>query len=213
MPVSTPCWRVWTYPSPAIVLGCSQRSLRNDIELRLGGRAELVERGSGGGAVLTGPWLVSASLILPPTHPWVSDGIIYSYQHFAQLHVQALKETGVHAHALSPHELVVTKELNGSNAIKWACFGSLSPWEVVNTEGRKLVGLAQRKRQTGVCLVAGTLLGATNWSLLCDVMGQQQDEIILRRRTVSVEEITGSQIEAERFASVLIRSLESTFTN
>lgn len=208
MTVSAPCWRVWTYQSPAVVLGCSQRSLHESIEHRLGGRAELVERESGGGAVLTGPWLVSASVVLPHGHPWVSDGLLDSYRRLGQLHVAALKEVGVPAQVLTSQELRFSNDTNSVRSVDWACFGGLSPWELVDVEGRKLVGLAQRKRQTGVLLVAGTLIGAADWSLLCDVMGQPEDEPILRCRTVSAEEIAGCQIETRRFASVLMRRLE-----
>ncbi|MBK5204122.1 MAG: ligase [Polaromonas sp.] len=193
------------------MLGCSQRSLREDIKRRLDGRAELVERESGGGAVLTGPWLVGASVVLPHGHPWVGDSLIDSYRRLGQLHVAALKEFGVPSRALPPKELPRANDSNRFRVVDWACFGSLSPWEVVDAEGRKLVGLAQRRRQSGVLLVAGILTGIADWPLLCDVMGHPEDEPILRRCTVSVEEITGSQIEPERFASVLKRRLESAF--
>lgn len=161
---------------------------------------------------MTGPWLVSASVVLPHGHPWVSDGPIDSYRRLGQLHVAALREFGVPARALPPQALPRTDDSSGAGTVKWACFGRLSPWELVNAEGRKLVGLAQRKRQTGVLLVAGTLIGAADWSLLCDVMGQPEDESMLRCRTVSAEEIAGCQIEPERFAAVLMQRLDHAFS-
>jgi len=42
-------------------------------------------------------------------------------------------------------------------------------------------------------------------------MGHPEDERMLRRCTVSVEEITGNQFAPERFAAVLKRWLESVF--
>lgn len=161
---------------------------------------------------MSGPWLVSASVVLPHGHPWVSDDLIDSYRRLGQLHVAALGELGVPARALPPQALPRSDDPSGVGAMAWACFGSLSPWELVNTEGRKLVGLAQRKKQTGVLLVAGTLIGAANWSFLCDVMGRPDDESMLRRRTVSAEEIAGRQIEPERFASALLRRLDRAFS-
>lgn len=190
------------------MLGCSQRPLREDIERRLDGRAGLFVRESGGGAVLTGPWLVSASVVLPHGHPWVCDGLIDSYRRLGQLHVAALKEFGVPARVLPPQELPAAHDGSGVSAVDWACFGGLSPWELVHENGRKLVGLAQRRCQAGVLLVAGTLIGNSDWPLLCDVMGHPQHELILRRCTVSAEEIAGCQIEPERFASVLMWWLE-----
>lgn len=193
------------------MLGCSQRSLRDNVKQRLDGRVELVQRESGGGAVLTGPWLVSASVVLPHGHPWVRDGLVDSYRQLGLLHVAVLKEFGVSARALPPQELPRAKDASGVGLAKWACFGSLSPWEVVNAEGRKLVGLAQRRRQSGVLLVAGTLIGMPDWPLLCDMMGHPDDARMLSQRTVSVEEIIGSQIKAEQFASNLGRALEMLF--
>jgi len=58
-----------------------------------------------------------------------------------------------------------------------------------------------------VLLVAGTLIGTADWSLLCDVMGHPEDEFILRQSTISIEEIAGNEIKPERFASELMRSL------
>jgi lipoate-protein ligase A len=208
--VAVPRCRVWTYASdalPAVVLGCSQRRLRLDIEQRLAGRAELLERDSGGGAVLTGSWLVSASIVLPQGHPWVRDGLMESYRRLAQLHVAALSEIGVAARAMPPWEVPRADEAGATPVVDWACFGSLSAWEIVAAGGRKLVGLAQRRRTSGVLLVAGTLIGKTDWSVLCDVMGHPQDASRLRRHTTSGEEIAGSSIEPERFARVLMRSL------
>lgn len=192
------------------MLGCSQHALHEDITRRLDGRAELLERESGGGAVLTGPWLVSASVVLPHEHPWVCSGLINSYRRLGQLHEFALKELGVVARALPPEELRRSDDPSGVREVDWACFGSLSPWEVVNAEGRKLVGLAQRRRKAGVLLVAGVLIGAVDWSLLCDLTGHPEDEQRLHQCTVSVEEIVGRQIEAEQFASNLRLSLETT---
>lgn len=168
----------------------------------------MVARESGGGAVLTGPWLVSASLVLPHGHPWVCDGPIDSYRRLGQLHVAVLRGLGVASRTLPPHELPRAHDASGFRTVDWACFGSLSPWELVNAEGRKLVGLAQRRRQTGVLLVAGTLVGAVDWSLLCEAMGHPEDEPILRQRTVSCEEEAAYPIAPERFARALAQGLE-----
>ncbi len=190
------------------MLGCSQRALRDDIERRLHGRADLTVRESGGGAVLTGPWLVSVSVVVPPEHPWVCSGLIDSYRRLGQLHVAALKEFGVSARALPPQELPRAHEASTVSTVNWACFGGLSPWELVNAEGRKLVGLAQRRCRTGVLLVAGTLVGPVDWALLCDAMGYPQHEPLLRHGTVNAQEMAGCPIGPEHLAAVLTQRLE-----
>jgi len=190
------------------VLGCSQRFLREDVARRLAGCVELVERESGGGAVLTGPWLVGVSVVLPQGHPWLSGGLLDSYRRLGQLHVAVLSDFGVPCRAVAPHELPRVADPGTGRTVDWACFGGLSPWEVVNPQGRKLVGLAQRRRQSGVLLVAGTLVGAADWSLLCDAMGRPQDESILRQCTVSCGELAGHPIEPEQLARALTQRLE-----
>lgn len=165
-------------------------------------------RESGGGAVLAGPWLVSASVVLPPGHPWVCNGLVDSYRRLGQVHVEVLKEFGVPARALPPQELPRGNDSSTVSVVDWACFGGLSPWELVNAEGRKLVGLAQRRCRAGVLLVAGTLVGAVDWALLCDAMGYPQHQALLRHRTVCAEELAGYKIEPERFAAALRQCLE-----
>ena len=54
--VTRPYWRVWTYETPAVVLGCSQRAYLDGARARLALGMELLQRPSGGGAVLCGPW-------------------------------------------------------------------------------------------------------------------------------------------------------------
>lgn len=169
----------------------------------------MLERQSGGGAVLTGPWMVGVSVVLPHGHPWLCNGLLESYRWLGQLHVAVLADLGVAVHSLPAHELPRANEQAG-RTVDWACFGSLSPWEVVDGQGRKLVGLAQRRQQTGVLLVAGTLTARPDWSLLCGAMGHPQDEPVLRHRTVSCEELAGRPVAPQELASKLKQALGCT---
>lgn len=188
------------------MLGCSQRTLRGAVQQRLEGQTELLTRESGGGAVLTGPWLLGVSVVLPYGHPWLGEGLLESYRQLGQLHAAALAERGIAAQALPPSTVADANEKPG-RTVDWACFGSLSPWEVVDAQGRKLVGLAQRRRQNGVLLVAGTLIATPDWQMLCDAMGQAQDAPLLRRRTVSCEALAGRPVAAQPLASALQQAL------
>lgn len=205
--VAAPSFRVWLHASPAIILGCSQSALMDTVRQRLRGRATLLVRESGGGAVLAGPWLVSASVVLPPTHSWLTGGLVQSYRQWGQLHAVALATLGVPAHVLSPEELSLARRTQGARRIDWACFGTLSPWEVVSADGRKLVGLAQRRRQGGVLLVAGTLITEPDWKMLCDAMGRPRDMSIFRQRTVACAELTRQPLSPRKFAEVLAQEL------
>lgn len=205
-----PRWRVWTYDSPAIVLGCSQRRLREQVERSVAERCVVLDRESGGGAVLTGPWLLGVSVVLPPDHEWLSDGLLESYRWLGELHVEVLAGLGVSANALPPQQVPARQAAliaDGLPVCDWACFGNLSPWEVVNAQGRKLVGLAQRKRQHGSLLVAGTLLTTPDWDLLCGALGQAHDANLLRQRTVSCEQLRGQPVSGAAYAEALERRL------
>lgn len=212
--MTRPCWRVWTYATPAIVLGCSQRALSARLEpaaTRPGGTAlPVLVRESGGGAVLTGPWLVAVSLVLPHGHPWLGANLLQSYEPLGRLHVAALSELGIAASALAPAQVAGAQAAlaaSGPRTPDWACFGSLSPWEVVDVQGRKLVGLAQRRRQSGVLLVAGTLVAPPEWRLLCEALGQPQDAAALRQRTVDCAQLLGRALAPAAWAGILERRL------
>ncbi len=58
--VDRPHFRVWTYRSPAIVRGCAQHSLRPLAEARMAAGVDLLERATGGGAVLA-RWTATAA--------------------------------------------------------------------------------------------------------------------------------------------------------
>jgi lipoate-protein ligase A len=208
MPVKAPAFRTWIYQRPAIVLGCAQRSLRTTIEKRTAGTIDIIDRDSGGGAVLAGPWLVSVSVALPHRHPLLGKNLGDSYRGLAQLHLSAIKNFGVAARAWFPSELIMVSAL-GDPALDWACFGRLSPWEVISTGGQKLVGLAQKRNQNGVLLVGGTLIKCVNWKLLCDAMACRDHLNALTRRTISVEEILGAAIDATEFSNELTQRLAS----
>lgn len=188
-------------------MGCSQRTLRDDTVRRHDGQTPVLVRESGGGAVLTGPWMICVSVVLPPDHAWVCNGLVESYRALGQLHVAALQALGVASRALPPQEVRQVNEAVGALPVDWACFGSLSPWEVVDTQGRKLVGLAQRRQRSGVLLVAGTLISAVDWDLLCDVMGQPQDAPALARRTVCAQALAGHHLLPGQFAKHITQQL------
>ena len=205
-PVTQPRFRVWSYDAPAIVLGCSQRKFEDGARARLAPEVELLLRPSGGGAVLTGPWMVSCSVVLPLAHPWVQGRLPDSYQGLGQLHVDLLARLGVPSMALPP-EQVDACNLRPGPIVPWACYGSLAPWEVVDAAGRKLVGLAQRRQRTGVLLVAGTLVTPPDWGLLCAALDQPQDEIAMRRRTVDCTQLSAAPPDARQLAQALQAAL------
>ncbi len=173
-PVFAAAFRVWCPGRPAIVLGCSQRALRAGVALRLPDGLALLERESGGGAVLSGPWMVSVSVVLPADHAWMARGGLDAYRRLGQVHAMALAGLGIETLAVQPGGVAQANQRLGGG-VPWACFGRLAPWELTDLAGRKLVGLAQRRQRNGVLLVAGTLCHQPDWRLLCDTLGVPRD--------------------------------------
>ncbi|MBE7418168.1 MAG: ligase [Ideonella sp.] len=188
-----------------MILGCAQRAWHDDVQRRLGTRVEVLLRESGGGTVLVGPWLVGTSVVVPHDHPWVRTGVVASYRHLADLHVDALTALGVDGRAMRPEEVAAAN--NAAPVVRWACFGSLSPWEVVDAGGRKIVGLAQRRRRDAVLLVAGTLVDEPDWALLCDAVGRPQDVASLHERTASCARLADAPVTAAQLAAAIERRL------
>jgi lipoate-protein ligase A len=212
VPVVAPQWRVWSYEQPALVLGCSQHALHESLLAAPGGLAvEALLRESGGGAVLAGPWLLGLSLALPGNHPWLSRGLLESYRHVGQLFADTLNDLGMPVQSLAPARISTLQAqfaARGLPALGWACFGNLSPWEVVDAQGRKIVGLAQRRRKTGGLLVAGLLIGDSPWELLCDALGQRHHAAVLRRRTAHCTSVSGGSVPGAVVAGALQHRVE-----
>lgn len=200
-PVRAPAWRLWAYERPAVVLGCSQRRLL--AQAREDEGLAVLLRGSGGGAVLVGPWMLGLSVALPADHPLVAPGLLASYRWLGELLAAVLQDAGVAARALPPDE---ARGAPAAGVLDWACFAGLSPWEPVAADGRKIAGLAQVRRRHGVLLVGGVLLATPDWPLLCAALGQPAEQAeALRLRTTSWAEQGGVALRAGE----LVRTLEA----
>lgn len=195
-PVRRPALRLWTYYQPGLVLGRSQSALRT--------RRPAIVRASGGGAVLTGPWMLSVSVALPIGHALVTNGLVESYRWFGLAHQEALLDVGINATALPPEKLGIVPN---QSELAWACFGNCSAWEVVAGQ-RKIVGLAQRRARTGILLTSGTLLSDPDWACLEEYMPERaSDAGLLARRTTSCCRELGSSLDMTHFAKVLAAKL------
>lgn len=164
--------RAWAVPGGRVlvVLGRAQRAwpVRPVVPVR--------RRASGGGAVLSGPWLLRAAVRLPQGHPLLDQGPGSAARWFGRIHADWLQREGVRDASL--HE--------GAARDHWACFGGRGPGEVL-VDGRKLVGIAQAWQRSAVLLSSGTLLAAPPWELLCDVMAQDRRAVAqLADTTISV---------------------------
>ncbi len=135
-------------------------------------RLPLVKRGAGGGAVLVGPWLLSASLLLPLDDPRMAAvSVADSYRWLGEAMVAALASFGVQARAVSPAQRIAAPD-----DLKWACFAGVAPWEIVVDDpatgvARKLVGFAQRRSRHGMLLALGALMQPAPWRAMARTLG------------------------------------------
>ena len=216
-PVLQPRMKVWTYREGAIVLGRSQHALADRPAGDAGGlfpegladskavRLPLVKRGAGGGAVLVGPWLLSASLLLPLDDPrMATTSVADSYRWLGEAMVETLAELGVAARAVPPAERIPAPE-----RLAWACFAGVAPWEVVVDDpatgvARKVVGFAQRRSRHGVLLALGVLVQPAPWRLLAQTLGHPvalADE--LAATTVDLASVSPRPVSNNEFLAAL----------
>lgn len=197
-----PRLRLWRYDAPAVVLGCSQRRLLATVND--GSELPVLLRHSGGGAVLVGPWMLGLSVALPAAHALVRGGPVPSYRWLGKALAGVLRRFGIAATALPPTALAAPR---ADDPLAWACYGGLSPWEVV-AQDRKLVGLAQVRRREGVLLVGGLLLEPPPWALLCRVLGRPEaDARALAARTTSVQETAGPGVPMQALVEAIEQAL------
>lgn len=142
----------WHVDGETLVLGRGSR-IAPDQDACADAGVGVVRRSSGGGPVLWGPDLLAFDVVVPRAHPLYSDDVVDSYRWLGHALVAALGSLGVPARAVAPAEARRT-DLTLRDV---ACYASLSPWEVV-IDGRKVVGLSQVRRRTGVLLQAGIVL-------------------------------------------------------
>lgn len=198
-------WRVWRYRAPEIVLGCSQRRLHDAVVRHAPPGVPVHVRPSGGGAVFAGPWLVGVSVVVPAGHPSLDGGLVDSYRWLGELHARVLNQGGVAARALEP---ALARAGGVAPSLGWACYGGLSPWEVVDARGRKLAGLAQRRKRAAVVFSAGTLVSRPPWRLLCEALGAAEDAAALDTFTAACDEMV-PELDADAWADRLASALRA----
>ncbi|VVQ20710.1 lipoyl protein ligase domain-containing protein [Pseudomonas fluorescens] len=171
------------YLRPALIYGRrggdEEAARRRAGELGYG----LSRRSSGGGAVLTGSWLLGVELLLPHTHALAQLSPVESFRWFGRCWQHVLREQGYASRLADAASIATHNAAAQAAALDWICFAGLGHGELLDTEGRKLLGLAQYRGRAGVLLSAGLLLAATPWEdlewihlgqrTLCSTMQQQ----------------------------------------
>jgi lipoate---protein ligase len=147
----TPVLRWYRATSTAIVLGRGQQQVPAGTEV------EVVTRFSGGGAVLMDPDLLSCDVALPTGHPLLEGDITAVFGRVGRAWADALSGLGVAG--LEVYDGPATASRRGTTRqqlLASICYATVGRGEVL-ARGRKLVGLAQRRRRQGALVQCGLL--------------------------------------------------------
>ena len=143
-----------TVTAPGLVLGRHAVDPDMDQDAVAAEGVEVLKRSSGGGPVLWDRDLLALDVVLPRGHRLAPDDVVAAYRWLGEALADALRAVGV-----PDVEVVALERARGAapGPAADACFGGLSPWEVL-AGGRKVVGLSQTRRRPGALLQAGVPL-------------------------------------------------------
>lgn len=208
----------WSIAEPVgLVLGYSQKHEILNPPALAALQLPIYHRRAGGTAVLVGPHLLSLDVALPADSPLVLSDIVESYRWLGEAWVAALAQLNIQARPVTVQEAREQRTLlkqsethERESLLRRACYGSLSPYEVVVSQ-RKVVGLDMIRRRGGSLLQAGILL---HWETeeLAQLLGRTSEEQALLReglheRAVGIDTLAGHVVTAEE----VISAFEQTF--
>ncbi|HEU0002455.1 MAG TPA: hypothetical protein VFQ36_16235 [Ktedonobacteraceae bacterium] len=208
----------WSQAEPeGLVLGFSQQPTILNGQTLANHPLPIYHRRAGGTAVLVGPHLLGLDALLPAGHPLILPDLVESYRWLGETWVATLRELGIETRAISPAEAHAQHDLIKQPATREretilhrACYGSLSPYEVV-AGNHKVVGLDMIRRRAGTLLQAGVLLHWDTEKLAALLGHTSQEQAILRdglrERAVGLDVLAGRTIPAETLIATFERVL------
>ena len=210
----------WSQAEPeGLVLGFSQQPTILNAQTLTSQPLPIYHRRAGGTAVLVGPHLLGLDVLLPAGHPLILPDLVESYRWLGETWVATLRELGVETRAVSPAEAHAQRDLIKQSPtrereaiLRRACYGSLSPYEVV-AGNHKVVGLDMIRRRAGTLLQAGVLLHWDTEKLAALLGHTSQEQTILRdglhERAVGLDTLAGQTIPPETLIATFKHILAS----
>jgi lipoate---protein ligase len=219
-PLETPSLYWYEAARPAVILGAAQNPVILDlVACRQAGYA-LYKRTSGGAVVLAGPGFLSLDVALPPASLLASPDVTQAYRWFGQCWLDALARLNIGARLVTPEEARQTRlELEAASEaeklVKLVCFGTLSSYEVVSEDGRKLIGLAQVKRRGASLLQAGLhrQWPAAEFARILALSEWQREALrgYLPERAIGLDEAAGRPVAFSEIIEAFETSLRERF--
>lgn len=202
----------WYLPArPALVLGRSQGPERADLAAARAADIAVYRRTSGGGAVLIDPNALSLDVALPAGHPLAASDVTRAYEWIGAIWAEALHALGIPTARIIPTaEVRALPALAADDPLRLACYGTLSPWEVVVGQ-RKVVGLSQVRRRAGVIYPIGAHLRWRPEALaaLLAIPADTRPALVaaLHGAAAGLDELAGHTISASAVIAAVERAL------
>ena len=154
-----PATRWYTVTRPAIVVGLAlHRRIPEvlDTERCAERGIDVFARLAGGGAVLLDPeGMVCCTVCVPLPDPRVGPDLTESYRWLGDYFASRLSLRRVEVDE-ARHDVAALREQHATVLLN-TCYGALSPHEVVDARGAKVVGLAQVRRKHAALFQVGIL--------------------------------------------------------
>ncbi|HET6173088.1 MAG TPA: hypothetical protein VFD90_10805 [Gaiellales bacterium] len=191
----------WSRPSDSVlVLGSAQRVTVPGAALR---------RSTGGGAVSCDDHYLMLDVVLPRGHPLVIDDVGQSYRWLARALQAALEARGASLRAVTPRE-AARLPVSERAAARLACFAGTGSYELVTRpDGRKLLGLAQRRRGGAALLQAAAYVARPRLDVPAWLgLPRDQEERLRERlaRIATLDEVAPGFADAPPAAEGLVPS-------
>lgn len=212
-----PAMRWYVPRERALVLGNGQRPDVADMDALAADNIRLYKRPSGGTAVLVDDALVSLDLALPHTHPLATTDVVRAYEWIGALWAEVCRSLGASdARALPTQAVRAAPSLERDDPLRLACYGTLSPWEVViDAEPRKLVGLCQIRRRHGALYQVGVYLRLDSLALahLLSLPSEMRADFAQRlsRAAAGFDEASEAHVDASAISAAFDRALATRY--
>lgn len=204
-----PALRWYAAREPALILGSGQKLSDIDAAACASAGVQVHRRASGGTAVLFMPGFLMQDIALPRADPLYLDDVSESYRWLGAVWTDALDALGVPAEPVSVAAARADSQATDA-LVRRACFGGISPYEVM-TGGRKLVGFSQVRRRQGALLQVGVY---SHWPgrALAELLALDESERadLVRRldaRVCGLGELLADLPDLERIAAAFATAL------
>lgn len=202
---------VWWHSTarPTLILGTGQRPEELGSRISDNANTSIVRRHTGGTAVLAAPGVLGLDIALPAGHLLAGSDVVEAYRWLGETWAAALRDFQVEAHVVSVAEAREPARSELPQAVRMACFGTLSPYEIT-AGGKKLVGLAQVRRRAGVLLQSGIHLRFDALGLARLLSDEDHAAVAsdLRERAVGLDEVAAGQTNEVDVIHAFERALE-----